>query len=69
MSNYKQRTINFLEVEWATYVSRFSRWSEEYGLERANKQGYAHFRDMLAHIVAWWEEAMPIIIALSEAAS
>jgi hypothetical protein len=66
MSNYKQRTINFLEVEWATYVSRFSRWSEEYGLERVNKQGYAHFRDMLAHIVAWWEEAMPIIIALSE---
>lgn len=66
MANYKQRTINFLEIEWASYVSRFSRWPEEYGLERANKQGYAQFRDMLAHIVSWWEEAMPIIIALSE---
>src|SRR5687768_16407101 len=66
MANYKQRVINFLEVEWANYVSNFSRWPVEYGEERVRKQGYAQFRDMLAHIVAWWEEAMPIIVALSE---
>jgi hypothetical protein len=66
MSNYKQRTINFLENEWATYVARFSRWPEGYGLQRVNDQGYAQFRDMLAHILAWWEEAMPIIVAIAE---
>jgi hypothetical protein len=66
MANYKQRVINFLEVEWANYVSNFSRWSVEYGEERVRQQGYAQFRDMLAHIVAWWEEAMPIVVALSE---
>jgi hypothetical protein len=66
MANYKQRVINFLEVEWANYIPNFNRWSVEYGEERVRKQGYAQFRDMLAHIVAWWEEAMPIIVALSE---
>ncbi len=66
MANYKQRIINFLEVEWVNYIPNFNRWPVEYGEERVHKQGYAQFRDMLAHIVAWWEEAMPIIIALSE---
>jgi hypothetical protein len=66
MANYKQRVINFLEVEWANYIPNFSRWPEAYGQERVHKQGYEQFRDMLAHIVAWWEEAMPIIVALAE---
>ncbi len=66
MLNFKQRTINFLEIEWATYISRFNRWPAEYGLERVNTQGYAQFRDMLAHVLAWWEEAMPIILAIAE---
>lgn len=66
MANYKQRVINFLEVEWANYIPNFNRWPAEYGEERVHKQGYEQFRDMLAHIVAWWEEAMPIIVALAE---
>ncbi|MCC7117411.1 MAG: ClbS/DfsB family four-helix bundle protein [Anaerolineales bacterium] len=66
MANYKQRVVNFLDHEWATYVARFSRWSPEDGAALVHKQGYAEFRDMLAHIVAWWEEGMPIIMALAE---
>ncbi len=66
MLNFKQRTINFLELEWASYISRFNRWPAEYGLQRVNIQGYAQFRDMLAHVLAWWEEAMPIILAIAE---
>jgi len=66
MSDYKQRTLDFLELEWATYIERFNRWPAEYGAQRVKDQGYARFRDMLAHILAWWEEAMPIILALAE---
>jgi hypothetical protein len=66
MSGIKQRIIDFLELEWGTYISRFERWPAEYGQKRVNAQGYAQFRDMLAHILAWWEEAMPIIIAIAE---
>lgn len=66
MLTYKQRTLNFLELEWATYIERFNRWPAEEGLKRVNAQGYRKFRDMLAHILSWWEEAMPVILAIAE---
>jgi hypothetical protein len=66
MSNLKQRTIDFLEIEWATYIERFNRWPADDGIKRVNAQGYQQFRDMLAHILAWWEEGMMIILALAE---
>lgn len=66
MLSYKQRTLNFLETEWATYIERFNSWPAEEGLKRVNAQGYGQFRDMLAHILTWWEEAMPIILAIAE---
>ena len=66
MSNFKQRTLDFLEIEWATYIERFNRWPAEEGRKRVNDQGYDQFRDMLAHILAWWEEGMGIILAIAE---
>jgi hypothetical protein len=66
MSNLKQRTLDFLEIEWATYIERFNRWPAEEGRKRVNSQGYEQFRDMLAHILAWWEEGMVIILAIAE---
>lgn len=66
MSSYKQRTLDFLDIEWATYIERFNRWPAEYGAGRVKEQGYDRFRDMLAHIVSWWEEAMPILLAIAE---
>ena len=66
MPTYKQRTLNFLDIEWKTYIERFNRWPAKEGLKRVNHQGYPRFRDMLAHILCWWEEAMPIILAIAE---
>ena len=66
MSNFKQRTLNFLEIEWATYVERFKHLPVEDGIKRVKGQGYEQFRDMLAHILAWWEEGLPIILAIAE---
>jgi hypothetical protein len=66
MSTYKQRTLDFLDIEWTTYVERFDRWPKGYGEERVKKQGYEQFRDMLAHILAWWDEGMSIILAIAE---
>lgn len=64
--SYKQRTIDFLEIEWATYIERFNRLSKMDGLQRVRRQGYDRFRDMLAHILAWWEDVMPVILAIAE---
>jgi hypothetical protein len=66
MPAYKQRTLNYLEIEWGTYIERFNRWPVEERLKRVKAQGYQQFRDMLAHVLAWWEEAMPIILAIAE---
>jgi hypothetical protein len=66
VTSFKQRTLDFLEIEWATYVERFNRLSPEEGHKRVTDQGYEQFRDMLAHILAWWEEGMGIILAIAE---
>jgi hypothetical protein len=66
MTSYKQRALDFLEIEWATYIERFNRWPADVGLKRVNEQGYPRFRDMLAHVLAWWEEGMEIILAIAE---
>ncbi len=64
--NFKQRALDFLETEWGTYVERFNRLPVEEGKKRVKEQGYEQFRDMLAHVLAWWEEGMPIILAIAE---
>ena len=64
--SYKQRTMDFLEIEWATYIERYNRLPELDGTQRVRRQGYDRFRDMLAHILAWWEDVMPAILAIAE---
>ncbi len=66
MTSLKQRTLNYLQIEWGTYVERFDRLPAEEGLVRVNEQGYERFRDLLAHILAWWDEGMEIILAIAE---
>ena len=64
--SYKERAINVVEQEWGTYVERFNRLPKDEGMKRVNEQGYTQFRDMLAHVLAWWDEGMDIIMALAE---
>ena len=66
MSITKQRTLDFMEFEWGTYIERFNRWPKEQQAKRLKQMGYESFRDMLAHILAWWDEGMEIIIGTAE---
>jgi len=66
MTITKGRTLEYIEQEWGTYVERFQRLSKEEQEKRVKEQGYEQFRDMLAHILAWWEEGMSIISAIAE---
>jgi hypothetical protein len=61
----KQRTLDYVSEEWGTYIERFSRLPREEGEKRVRQMGYERFRDMLAHILAWWEEGMGIIRAIA----
>jgi hypothetical protein len=62
----KQRVLDFVEQEWGTYVDRFHRLSQEQQKHRLEQTGYASLRDLLAHILAWWDEGMSIILAIAE---
>jgi hypothetical protein len=62
----KQRTLDYLEQEWGTYVERFQKLPNAEQAKRLEKTGYKSFRDMLAHILAWWEEGMGIVRAIAE---
>ena len=66
MPSTKQRTLEYLEQEWGTYIERFNRLPKEEQDKRVKEQGYEQFRDMLAHIMAWWDEGMSIILAVAE---
>lgn len=62
----KQRALDYIEFEWGTYVERFNRLSEEEKTRRVKQMGYESLRDLLAHILAWWEEGMGVILAVAE---
>jgi Protein of unknown function (DUF1706) len=65
MSITKQRTLDYVAEEWGTYVERFCRLPQAEGEKRVRQMGYERFRDMLAHILAWWEEGMSIINSIA----
>jgi len=62
----KQRTLEYVEFEWGTYVERFHNLPKDEQGKRVKEMGYESFRDMLAHILGWWEEGMGIILAIAE---
>lgn len=62
----KQRTLEYMQFEWGTYADRFNRLPREEQIRRVREMGYESFRDMLAHILAWWQEGMGIIRATAE---
>lgn len=66
MSITKQRALDYMESEWGTYVERFNRLPDEEQKKRLREMGYESLRDMLAHILAWWDEGMGIIRLIAE---
>src|SRR5215207_2666894 len=66
MSITKQRTLDYVELEWGTYVERFNRLPKDEQSRRLTEMGFESLRDMVAHILAWWEEGVGIILAIAE---
>lgn len=66
MTITKRRTLDYVEQEWGGYVERFQRLPEDEQDKRVKEMGFEAFRDMLAHLLAWWQEGMGVIIAVAE---
>lgn len=59
-------TLDMLQREWEGYIERFNALPEEKQKAFLEKQGFPHFRDVVAHIIAWWEDGLEIIDAISK---
>lgn len=62
----KRRVLDYMEQEWGTYVERFQRLTEGEQKRRLRETGYGSLRDLLAHILAWWDEGMGVILSIAE---
>ena len=57
----RQGVLDLLSGDWADYVGRFQSFSSPAQAAFLEKQGYKRLTDLLAHIVAWWEEGLQAI--------
>jgi len=56
-----QELLDNLRKDWKAYPGRFNQLTPESQATFLRSQGYASFHDLLAHILAWWEEASKIV--------
>jgi len=67
MANFTLHDVTTcLETGWATYIADFNQLAPEAQSAFLQRQGFARFRDMLAHIIAWWEEGHRVIIRIMD---
>lgn len=52
--------LAYLE-RWGEYVERFNRLPADRQIVFLHEQGFPRLRDLLAHVIGWWEEGMRII--------
>lgn len=53
--------MDTLQREWAECVPLFNGLTAEQKQAFLGRQGYARFRDLVAHIIAWWETGIRMI--------
>jgi hypothetical protein len=58
--------MDILQREWAQYPGRFGALSPQKQSAFLKKQGFSHFRDLAAHIIAWWEQGVQSIEASAQ---
>jgi hypothetical protein len=66
MTITRDQILESLHADWGSFVERFHHLSSETQAVYLQQQGYARFADLLAHVIAWWQEglaAIPIILS------
>lgn len=56
-----REVIHALDGGWAVYIPRFLALSPQVQAQFLRQQGFDRFRDLLAHVIAWWEEGHRVI--------
>lgn len=58
--------LDMLQREWVAYPERFGALGEADQQSFLKRQGFARFRDLVAHIIAWWEKGIEVIEAVAK---
>ncbi len=58
--------LDMLEREWAAYPERFRKLGEAEQKAFLEQQGFARFRDLIAHVIGWWEGILELIDKLAK---
>ena len=56
--------MRVLEEGWGEYIKQFNMLSPEKRAAFLEKEGFANFHDLLAHVIGWWEEGLWIITGI-----
>lgn len=56
--------MRVLEEGWGEYINQFNALSPEAQEAFLQKEGFANFHDLLAHVIGWWEESLWIITGI-----
>lgn len=62
----RENVLEALQQEWGTYIDRFHTLTAGEQQLFLDKQGYKNLTDLLAHVIVWWQDAMPNIIRYLE---
>ncbi|MGC8856042.1 MAG: hypothetical protein ACP5QU_04510 [Anaerolineae bacterium] len=62
----RAQVIHCLREDWGKYRACFESLSVAEQAAFLQRQGYATFHDLLAHICAWWEEGLKVIHSILE---
>lgn len=60
------QALDILQNDWAEYVPVFQSLPPEKQAEFLKNQGFMRFRDIVAHVIAWWEDGIDTINAISK---
>ena len=63
MTVSRERVLETLEWGWGRYVAAYDDLSVEVKSAYLRRQGYQRFADVLAHVMAWWNEGRLLITA------
>jgi hypothetical protein len=61
----RSQLLDSLQHNWGELVAHFRSLPPHEQEAWLAQQGYARLADLLAHVIAWWDEAMPIINRLA----
>ncbi len=56
--------MHVLQEGWREYIKQFNALSSDEQVVFLQKEGFASFHDLLAHVIGWWEEGLWIITGI-----